>query len=1057
MSENGYKKRQSNNEPEEEFEEVLSPEQMHPVDVAEAYGSDLLNGLTEKQVRKARRLFGRNELKSDLKLSFRESLKNQFKGLIGLFLAVSSLLMFVFRPDEPVYVCMAAVITGVMLLNAFAEYRASKALQVPRKYSSLKAHVVRDGEEQVADSEALVPGDLITVEKGFVVPADCRLVDDFGLAVLETHVSGSEGSVAKDGRYMARGGIEPICANMIYAGSIVTAGHGSAIVCRTGKDTLMRRMRPDAGEYVPGMLKYVKNLCRVTSVTAAVICFLLLLIGVAAGADITEWFVCALAIGASSLCDSMVSLCAGSLGFGAKRMANDGMVVKNYGKLQTLAGVNTVMCGRNLAFPPKRIYLSGFFLSNRAYDRAKRPDAQAEELLKLLLACSDAKRTTAAEKKQRHGLPEYRGSQLDDAVVDYFEEWNKQIGNLREQYIRMDAEYTLSGDVSRLLALHNGKNTVIVRGSPENVLSRCVGYTLDGTDYRISDFTRRKILSAAEDYSRTNSFLVAVACGETAADTLRGIEAEQNLIFKGFVSFSSSLSPGVAEAVYRCNGADIETVLNSDDAYYPALNSAKSAGIITDENQILTAEQLRSCDRGLLIANCPYYKLFLNIDDGEWLDIVRMRRENGRVAAVTAERINELPIMREADVSIVPESSGDTLRQTADMLMLDKGINLIAEGILNAKTIVKRIRSVVTYLLAGIVMLFSASVFSASYDQVPAFRAQDVMFGGIIFNLAFAFALAYAPRSMHTLKEKIEILPDKVRLTDFIYPLMFSIGGGIVLFVCFAATQSYTCSLLALTAMLFVFACTCAGHGGVFVSKRFGNTLLFGVGAAAALVLAALMFTKPGHALFGYGVPDSGSVFFTAGLCLAYCLVTQILRYFFSPHGNGTKKLRAAQEKKEKAKKNRAKDPGLFGKLRDSFMRRRAPEKKDFVFDDEDEPDEAGVSEGEAEDGDEDIDDVDFDDGGDDYGEDDYGEDVPNGDGADGLPDEEPGKAKSAGGLKRFFAKLRAKKGGTEYADGGDEPGEEDFEEENFEEYRGEEEPMNEEPGEDIDDGDDEL
>ncbi|MBR4799323.1 MAG: cation-transporting P-type ATPase, partial [Clostridia bacterium] len=1034
-------KRQPNTGP-EEAEELLSPEQMHPVDVAEALESDLLNGLTDKQVRRARRVFGRNELKSGFKLSFRESLKNQFKGLIGLFLAVASLLMFAFRPDEPVYLCMAAVVTAVMLLNAFAEYRASKSLQVPRKYSSLKAHVVRGGEEQIVDSMALVPGDLIIVERGSVVPADCRLVDDFGLTVLETHVSGSDGSVAKDSRYLARGGIEPVCANMIYAGSIVTAGHGSAIVCRTGRDTLMRRMHPETEEYVPGMLKYVKNLCRITSVTAAIICFLLLLIGVAAGADITEWFICALAIGASSLCDSMVSLCAGSLGSGAKRMANDGMVVKNYGKLQTLAGVNTVMCGRNLAFPPKRISLTGFFLSNRAYDRAKRPDAQAEELLKLMLACSDAKRTSAAEKKQKHGLPEYRGTPLDNAVVEYFEEWNKQIGNIREQYIRMDAEYTLSGDVARLLALHNGRNTVIVRGSPENVLSRCVGYTLDGTDYRISDFTRRKILSAAEDYSRTNSFLVAVACGETQADTLRGIEAEQSLIFKGFVSFSSSLSPGVAEAVYRCNGADIETVLNSDDAYYPALNSAKSAGIIQDENQILTAEQLRSCDRGLLIANCPYYKLFLNIDDAEWLDIVKMRRENGRIAAVTAERINELPIMREADVSIVPENSGDTLRQTADMLMLDRGINLIAEGILNAKTIVKRIRSVVTYLLAGIVMLFSASVFSASYDQTPAFRAQDVMFGGIIFNLAFAFALAYAPRSTHTLKEKFDILPDKVRLTDFIYPLMFSIGGGIVLFVCFVATQSYTCSLLALTAMLFVFACTCAGHGGVFVSKRFGNTLLFLVGAGAALVLAALIFTKPGHSLFGYGVPDSGSLLFTAGLCLAYCLITQILRYFFSPHGNGAKKAGSAGKKQKSKAKSQRKKIRLFGKMRDSFKRRRAPEEKDFVFDDEEGPEAAPTPPADEEEEDEEdgygreiLDDGDGDDDGDedeDAGDDGAGEDFP-----------APGEKR---GIKGWFAKLRAKKDESEYIPDPDEAEEEYGEDEEAGDY-----------DDDEDDGDDEI
>lgn len=864
---------------------TFSPEEMHPFEVAEALESDLINGKTEKQVRRARKLFGVNDTKGEFRLSFRESLRNQLKGMTALFLMICSVIMYLFRNDEPIYLILAIVIAAITVFNAVAEQRASIALRVPKKYSSLKAKVIRNGEEISIDSRQLVPGDIIFIEEGVMVPADCRLIDDMGLSVMETHVSGIPDSVVKNSRYLARDGGEPICANMVYAGSIVTAGHASAIVCRTAKETLIRKMRAGSENYTPDIIKYVQNLCRFISVASVVICFLLLFIGVAAGADITRWFICALAIGTSSLCDSMISLCASSLGFGAKKMTDDGMVIKNYGCVQKLAKVNTIMCGKSLAFPPKRIALTGLYFSGKTYDREKRPDETAEQLLKLMLVCSDARKITAAEKKKTRGLPEYKGLPLDDAIVDYFGEWNKTIGEIRDQYIRMDAEYSLSGDVSRTLVLHNGKNIVILRGSPENILSRCAGYSLDGTDYKLSDFTRKKILSAAEDFARTNSFLVAVACGETTAETLRDIDAEDRLIFKGFVSFSSSLDAGVAASVYRCESAGIETVLNSNDAYYTALNSAKSAGIITDESQLITAEQYRSISEGLRIANCPYYRLFLNVDNGEWLDIIKMRRDSGKVAAVTAERINELPIMSEADVSIVPADSCDTLRQTADAMLLGSGINLIADGILNAKTICRRIFSVISYLPAGILIMFVASVFCACYDQSPALRAQDVLFGGIIFNLAFAFSLAFEPRHVKNLRDSFVFDSVKPKLTDFIYPLMFSMGGGITLFIVSASTQSYTCSLAALTLMLFFHAATAAGNGGVIATKRFGNRLLWLCGFGAAAILAILVFTSFGKNILGYGLLGLSKLIITLSFGIGYCVLSQILRYFVSTKG----------------------------------------------------------------------------------------------------------------------------------------------------------------------------
>lgn len=887
---------------------TFSPEEMQPVEVAEALETDLIMGKTAKQIKKARRLFGTNEIKSEFRLSFRESLRNQLKGLIGVFLMASSLVMYLFKPEEASFLVMFGVVALIILINAFAEYRASIALRLPKKYSSLKAKVVRNGEETVIDSRLLVPGDIIILEEGSMVPADCRLIDDMNLCVMETQVSGVAGSVAKDGRYVARSGPEPICPNTVYAGSIVTSGHTSAIVCRTGKETLLRRMRAGNEDYVPEIMKYVQSLCRFVSVGSLFVCFALLIVGVAAGADITDWFIVSLSIGASSLCDSMVSLCASSLGFGLKQMAEDGTVVKNYGCIQKLAKTNTIMCGKNLAFPPKRITLSGLFFSGRVYDREKRPDAHAEELLKLMLVCSDVKKTTAAEKKKTRGLPEYYGSPLENAIVSYFDEWNKPIGPIREQYIRMDAEYTLSGDISRMLALHNGKNTVIVRGSPENILSRCVGYTLDGTDYKLSDFTRKKILSAAEDAARNSSFLVAVACGETEAEKLRDLDAEQRLIFKGFISFASSLDPGVAEAVYRCDGAGIETVLNSNDAYYTALNSAKSAGIITDESQIITAEQLRSCSRGLVIANAPYYRLFLNIDDNEWHDIVALRKESGRITAVTAERINELPIMSESDVSIVPESSCDTLRMTCDAMMLGTGINLIADAILNAKTICRRIASVLSYLPAAIIMMLVSSTFSACYDQTVAFRTQEVLFAGIIFNLAFAFALAFEPRSVKNIRDVYPFTSAKPRLNDFMYPLMFAVGGGIVLFFIFAATQSYTCILISLSLLLFLYAGSVGNHGGVFAARRFGNRILYLCGLGAAAILAFLICTTAGHRLFGYGVPSMSKLGIALVLSSAYFIGSQIVRYFISPNGKASKQKEDASQNDDEAEEEESRN-----------------------------------------------------------------------------------------------------------------------------------------------------
>ena len=122
------------------------------------------------------------------------------------------------------------------------------------------------------------------------------------------------------------------------------------------------------------------------------------------------------------------------------------------------------------------------------------------------------------------------------------------------------------------------------------------------------------------------------------------------------------------------------------------------------------------------------------------------------------------------------------------------------------------------------------------------------------------------------------------------YPLMFAVGGGIALFVCQAATKSYTSTMISLTLMLFLYACSVGGHGSVFATKRFGNRLLYLCGFGALVIIASLVFTTFGHSLFGYGVPEMPKLALSLTVTVGYFVIIQLIRYFLSPNGKASVK-----------------------------------------------------------------------------------------------------------------------------------------------------------------------
>jgi len=873
------------------------PAGMQPVEVADYLETDISAGLNRKQIKQRTAKYGVNNIQNEINLTFFQSIKNQLKGLIVPLFILCSLLMFIFD-RQYTYLAVAGAFLLIMLINAMLESRASKALNVPRKYSSIKASVTREGVTDILDSRKLVPGDIIRLSEGMVVPCDARLIEDNMLTVIETPVSGNRGSVLKNARYYAFEDDQLVYPNMVYAGSVVTGGSGSAIVCYTGKDTLLRRIAGKKAD-LPVLLKYVQNAGKYVSLVSVACCFILLFFGVVFGRDLTQIFMISLSVGAVSLCDSMASLAAAALGYGSKKMMKYGAVVKNLDSIPALCRLNTIMCGKNIAFPPKKMTLQGTFTNNTYLSADHRLSDSARELLYLSLACSDMKFYKLGRKRRRDSV-EYVGKIYDMAVADYLSYKGYGVAKDMDRFLKIETEYSLTGEVTRVLVLYNGVKTVILKGAPEFILSRCVGYELNGKAYKLSPVTRKRILAALEEHTHESGFVIAIAAGETAADNLRDITAERNLMFKGFITLYSSVDVDNVSAVYKLDQAGIEPVVASTDSYYSAFNMAKNTGILTSEKQVITAEAASAMDKGLFIVNCPDYRLFLNFSDSEWLQVLKYRKADKRIVGATAERMEELALLHEADVSFVPDGSPDMLKQSADVLLLSKGFSALADCLQNARLIFVRIHSVVEYLTVGAATIFLSTLFSLFCGLTLPFRVQEVLFGGVLFNLLFAVSLAFLPTNRKLLLDELPNYKNKPTILDFYPALVYSLGASICLPVIFGLTDSFSCVLAGFTILLTLYALTNISRTSIFQKKAVGSLLLFSAFLISAAVMAALFVLEPARSMFGYEMIAPAKFGITAAVAGGYFILLHLV------------KLRIAIAKKEKKEKRSMKPSDDF-------------------------------------------------------------------------------------------------------------------------------------------------
>lgn len=883
-------------------EEDLTFPEMYPHEVAAYFGSDMTKGLTVRQVKRQRAKYGVNTAASSPALGFSASFRRQTKNLLTVFLFFTLILFYFFRFSGEL-LAVAAGLAAIGLLNALLEHSAGKSIAAAASLSSPRVTVMREKKVFVTDSRALVPGDIILLESGNIVPADARLMECASFTVLETPVSGEKSAVQKDARFLASSKDDKVYANMVYAGTIVTGGNASAVVCATGANlTLRRKTQKDPRGGFPPYLKTALGIGRTLSIGAAAGEILFILAGAAAGALLSDIFIAALALGAASLCDTAFALSAAAMGKGIKDAIKGGGVFKNLASFRNIAEIDTVLCGKETAFLPKEIVLNSVYDCSEFFEYNARNKEKARAIIRYMLLCSSIKekyKDKKVKKKRPKDAPVYEGSAFTLALLKAAEGAGYSLGEARENFYRIETEYDGFGEMCRVLGLLDGKSMVIVRGSPENVLKRCAGYRKEGKNIPLDEKSREKILSDAFAMAQTK-VPIAVAAGYTAADSLRDMAVERKLVFLGFLGFYTSLEVENASAVFKCAQSGIETVAFTDDSYYTALNMAKNAGIIAGEDEICTARMISETEEGLFIANNEQYKLFVGCDENQLLYIQRLRKQNRHQVGAAVSRIEHTALAAEAHASFAASGDG-ALAHACDTILLEGGFDAVAEVIKQAKLITKRIADTLRFMPTGFFLFFFWGLFSlALHGEIP-FGAKDVFIFGMFVNIIFSFPLSFAPSFS---QENRKILAEKnheVTLLSAVKGLFtsaaYSAPGALLCVLAGKITHGgenggIGPSLITFTSVLFLFSLMTGKSRSIFTNKFYRNYYT-GVAFVLGFGITAFLTLPPAFpAFFGYERVPLTDAAMAASLAFIYFLCIQLLLLI--------KEMTAKNKKKEK-------------------------------------------------------------------------------------------------------------------------------------------------------------
>ncbi len=664
--------------------------------VAAHLDSDLDTGLTPEAAASRLGRVGPNTLHETGRRHPLAMLASQFTDFMILVLIAAAVIAGVIgEPQDAIAIVVIVFLNGI--IGFVQEYRAERAMAALKKMASPQARVIRDGRPALIDATELVPGDLVELEAGNILPADLRLTELASFKVDESALTGESQPVDKRLVPLHETGL-PLGdrLNLGYRGTIATYGRARGLVVATGMQTELGKIAALlSGE--SGKTPLQKRLARFGQHLAWVvlaICAIIFVAGWLRGEAPLTMLLTAVSLAVAAIPEALPAVVTISLALGAARMARQNALIRRLPAVETLGSVTYICSDKTGTLTQNRMQVDCVSAADDIRPGLQDVERAPWHELGLAMAlCNDA-------------VPRADGTLAGDptetALLEAAQAAGFNPGELRKTWPRL-AELPFDSERARMSTLHREGDTVLmlVKGAPERVLALC-GDQLGGNGTTALD--RSALHNEAEQLAAQGLRVLAFALKRLprVPDVLDAATLETDLTFIGLAGLIDPPRPEAADAVAACKAAGIIPVMITGDHPATARAIASRLGIVGDGGKALTGGKLAQLSLAEFEREVESVRVYARINPEQKIKIVQALQDKGEFVAMTGDGVNDAPALKQADIGIAMGKGGtDVAREAAHMTLLDDNFATIVHAVSEGRRIFDNIRKFVKYTMTS--------------------------------------------------------------------------------------------------------------------------------------------------------------------------------------------------------------------------------------------------------------------------------------------------------------------------------------------------------------------